>query len=240
MTEQTTEITGIEPVPVSSLLDKSTFEHTWRVAKCFAASAMVPDHFKNKPENCMVALMMSQQLRVDPLQCLQNSYEVHGKFGLGSSFIIGLANARGPFVGPLTWDTKGKGDSLEVTCKAVIKQTGEEVSVMVSMQQAKAAGWTRNPMYKSIPEQMLVYRSATWLVRRYCPEVLCGLSTDDEIIDITPKKMARKVYSGKQTESDISQETVQGKSRSAIDSINSEVIEADITENEVEGKKEIF
>ena len=51
------------------------------------------------------------------------------------------------------------------------------------MAMAKADGWTKNAKYRSIPEQMLRYRSATWLIRLYCPEVTCGMQSTDELKD---------------------------------------------------------
>jgi hypothetical protein len=38
-----------------------------------------------------------------------------------------------------------------------------------------------------MPELMLMYRSAAFLIRTYAPEISMGLRTDDEIIDITPE-----------------------------------------------------
>ena len=55
---------------------------------------------------------------------------------------------------------------------------------------AKKEGWTKNAKYQSIPEQMLRYRSAAFLIRLYCPEVMIGVPTAIEIElearDITP------------------------------------------------------
>jgi hypothetical protein len=183
---------------LSFLTDSSAFEHTWRVAKAFSSSRMVPQHFQQKPEDCMVALMMAQQLEVNPLLALQNLQVINGRPGFSASFAIGLANKRGPFHGPITWESSGQGDSLEVTAKAIIKATGEEVRVSVSMAMAKAEGWVKNPKYRSIPEQMLRYRSATWLIRLYAPDVLLGFGTSDEAEDIAPVKTVevRDVGSG--------------------------------------------
>lgn len=185
MTEQSTALTvqSADNQSLGFLSDPAAFEHTWRVAKAFSMSQMVPPHFQQKPENCMVALMMAQQLEVNPLLALQNLTVIQGRPGFNAQFAIALANRRGPFAGPITWSTEGKGDSLAVTAHAVIKSTGEAVSVMVSMEMAKAEGWTKNPKYRSIPEQMLRYRSATWLIRLYCPEVLLGFGTSDEMED---------------------------------------------------------
>lgn len=172
-----------ESATLGFLSNPAAFEHTWRVAKAFSMSQMVPPHFQQKPENCMVALMMAQQLEVNPLLALQNLTVIQGRPGFNAQFAIALANRRGPFAGPITWNSKGQGDSLEVAAQAVIKSTGEAVSVTVSMEMAKAEGWTKNPKYRSIPEQMLRYRSATWLIRLYCPEVLLGFGTGDELED---------------------------------------------------------
>lgn len=170
--------------PLAYLTDAASFEHIWRVGKAFAASRMVPAHFQGKPEDCFVALQMAVQLGVNPLLALQNITVISGRPGFNAQFAISLANQRGPFKGPITWTTAGKGAELAVTAQAVIAATGEKVTVTVDMGMAQAEGWTRNPKYKSIPEQMLRYRSATWLIRLYCPEVLMGFSSTEELQDL--------------------------------------------------------
>ena len=170
----------------SFLTDPKSFEHTWRVATAFSKSQLVPTHFQNKPEDCMVALMMANQLNIDPYSALQNLQMIKGKVGFSSAFAIALANDRGSFAAPITWDVEGKGESLVVTAKAKLKKTGEIVKVSVSMETAKKEGWTRNNKYQTMPEQMLRYRSATWLIRLHCPEVLLGMQASDEITDVEP------------------------------------------------------
>ena len=170
----------------SFLTDKNAFEHTWRVATAFSKSQLVPTHFQNKPEDCMVALMMANQLNIDPYSALQNLQMIKGKVAFSSAFAIALANDRGSFAAPITWDIEGKGESLVVTAKAKLKKTGEIVKVSVSMETAKKEGWTRNTKYQTMPEQMLRYRSATWLIRLHCPEVLLGMQASDEITDVEP------------------------------------------------------
>ena len=75
---------------------------------------------------------------------------------------------------------------MVVTAKAKLKKTGEIVKVSVSMETAKKEGWTRNTKYQTMPQQMLRYRSATWLIRLHCPEVLLGMQASDEITDVEP------------------------------------------------------
>lgn len=88
------------------------FEFDWRRAQAFSRSRMVPPHFQGKAEDCMVAVMMARQLGVDPLLALQNVQVISGRPGFSASFAIAMANTRGPFAGPITWQTQGQGDSL--------------------------------------------------------------------------------------------------------------------------------
>jgi hypothetical protein len=186
MTDQSTALTTTAQGggEMAFLHDGQALEHVWRLSKYFAASKMVPTHFQQKPEDCMIALMMAQQLGVNPVLTLQNLQVINGRPGFSASFAIGLANQRGPFAGPITWTTKGTGDNLAVTAHATVKSTGEVVTTTVSMAMAKAEGWVKNPKYRSIPEQMLKYRAATWLIRLHCPEVLMGLSSSEELEDV--------------------------------------------------------
>jgi hypothetical protein len=98
--------------------------------------------------------------------------------------MVARANRSGKFRGPLRWRTEGSGAELAVTCYAdLVGDDDGRVEVMLDMKTAKAEGWDRNPKYATIPEQMLKWRTATWLVRLYCPEMMMGLSTADELED---------------------------------------------------------
>ena len=51
---------------------------------------------------------------------------------------------------------------------------------------AQAEGWTRNTKWRNMPEQMLKYRAATFFGRQFIPDLLLGVQTSEEIVDITP------------------------------------------------------
>ena len=57
---------------------------------------------------------------------------------------------------------------------------------VVSIKMAQAEGWTRNSKWRNMPEQMLKYRAATFFGRQYIPDLLLGVQTSEEIVDITP------------------------------------------------------
>ena len=103
---------------------------------------------------------------------------------MNSSFAISLANSSGLLKSGISYDIIGSGDSLQVRAKTILKSSGEEISYIIGMAEAKAEGWTKNPKYKIMPELMLRYRAATLLIRTHIPQVLNGMHMVDEIQDV--------------------------------------------------------
>jgi hypothetical protein len=82
---------------------------------------------------------------------------------------------------------KGEGETLEVQC--VAKRVEDQKIVKgtaVSMKMARLEGWTKNPKYTSMPELMLRNRAATFFGRQYIPDLLLGVQTSEEVVDIQP------------------------------------------------------
>lgn len=169
----------------ANLLDTARFNHIWRVAQMFAKSKIVPAHFQNEPENCFIAVQMAVRLGVDPFMFMQKTYIVQGKPGMEAQLAIALVNARGPFTGPIQWILEGEGTGRYATAFAIHKSTGQRCECTVSMEIAAAEGWLAKggSKWKTMPDQMLRYRSAAWLARLYAPECLMGMETSDELED---------------------------------------------------------
>lgn len=161
-----------------------------RKAAIYSRSPLIPDTLRaGGPEaalaNCYIALSIAERMGENELTVLQNIHIVKGKAGFSAQFMIARANASGVFKGRIGWREEGRGDSLSITAYATLADTGEEVSFTVDMSMAKAEGWTSNPKYKSVPHLMLRYRSATFLVRLYAPDVMFGYRSTDEVEDMS-------------------------------------------------------
>lgn len=178
------------------LMDPVMFEHMARVGKMMAVSPLFPDHLRKGNKESAIAngvLVMNMALRLneDPLTVAQNIYFVSGKPGWSASYMIAKANQFGVFKDPIDWRITGAGDELAVTAQAELAATGKKVHATCTMAMAKREGWTKNSKYQSMPEQMLRYRSATFLIRLYCPQVMVGVPSQIEIetggaTDLTP------------------------------------------------------
>jgi hypothetical protein len=124
------------------------------------------------------------RLGIDPLMALQNLYVVNGNPGLSTQMMISLANRCGVFRGPIEFEELGSGDSLAVCASATLAASGKLVKKTVSLADAKAAGWTNKPVWKSQPGQMLSYRAASQLIRLYAPEAILGMTSVEEWEDL--------------------------------------------------------
>lgn len=192
--------------PLSLLMDPTSFEHLQRVGKMLALSPLFPEHLRKGSQESAIAngvlvMNMAARLGEDPLSVAQNIYFVSGKPGWSSSYMISKANQHGVFKNPIDWDIKGSGDTLSVTAFAELAATGRTVKVTCDMKMAKAEGWTSNKKYQTMPEQMLRYRSAAFLIRLYCPEVMVGVPAQVEVEfetmrDVTPVETPKDPENG--------------------------------------------
>jgi hypothetical protein len=179
---------AVDTSSFASYLDTAKFQQIQRVAGMFAASDIVPEHYRGKIANCALAIHMATRLEMDPMMFMQNSYVVHGKPGIQAVVAIALVNSRGPFTGPIQWRFEGtiKDKNRQCTAYAKHKVTGEVCESTVTWAMVDAEGWNKKAGSKwlTLPDLMFQYRSASFLARTYCPEVILGLPTAEELQDI--------------------------------------------------------
>tara|TARA_R100000734_G_C3287579_1_gene79983 strand:- start:65 stop:697 length:633 start_codon:yes stop_codon:yes gene_type:complete len=186
----TSEITTTNPEGNSSIYQSTeSFEFAQRQAKSLADSNLVPTQYQGQQglPNCLVALEMSKRMNLSPLTVMQNLNVIHGKPSWSSHFISSQIMACGRFKN-FDYIVTGKDDTLSVQCQAIRLEDNKLVKgTAVSIKMAQKEGWTRkNPKYQSMPEIMLRARAATFFGRQYIPDLLLGVQTSEEVIDIQP------------------------------------------------------
>jgi hypothetical protein len=180
-------IAAVDNGEKSLYFNPAKFEQAYRASKLLASSQLVPEQYRNQSQNCFIALQVADRMQIDPFLYMQNTYVVHGKPGLNGALAIALINKSGPFIEPIAFEYKGK-YGVDRRCKATgILESGRVCEATITWEMVKAEGWLSNSKWTSIPDQMLSYRSAAFLGRLYCPEVLMGMQTVDELIDAGPQ-----------------------------------------------------
>ena len=172
----------------ASVMSLAAFNDYYNIGLKVAPSPLWPKHLAgaNVEQGAATVAMVidiADRLRENFLTVAQNIYFVNGRPGWNATFMIAKANNFGVFSDRIDWRIEGKGDDLAVTAFAKLKDSGREVAHTVTMKMAEAEGWTKNPKYKSMPEIMLRYRSATALIRLYCAEVMIGMPPSYELED---------------------------------------------------------
>jgi len=162
--------------------------------------------------NCVIALNMSQRLGADVLMVMQNLYIVEGRPSWSAQFVAASINASGRFT-PLRFELSEPGQTEEVTYNsvswvkgekqtkaqtikvthrtcyawAIDKVTGDKITgPVVSMQMAIDEGWiTKNgSKWQTMPEVMLHYRATSFFGKLHAPDLLMGLQTAEELLDV--------------------------------------------------------
>jgi len=182
------ETQTLEKVPTESAFSIGTFEHAQRVAKMLASSSLIPKEYQGNIQNTMIALEMANRIGTSPLMVMQNLYIVHGKPSWSSTFIIAALNSSKKF-SPVRFEMGGDGE--EYGCYAWAYDADNKEKLMgpkITMKMAKAEGWIdkNGSKWKTMPELMLRYRAAAFFGRLYAPEIMMGMQTFEEVIDITP------------------------------------------------------
>jgi hypothetical protein len=163
----------------------ASFELIQRVGTMFTKSSLVPKEFQGNLPNCIIAVNMAGRLGADPLLVMQNLYVVHGRPGWSAKFKIAMFNQTGKFT-PISYQTigeKGK-DTYGIRAVCVNKETSEPViGPDITIGLAKAEGWygKQGSKWQTIPDLMLRYRAAAWMIDTTAPELTMGLKTTDEL-----------------------------------------------------------
>tara|TARA_R100000234_G_scaffold119372_1_gene102118 strand:- start:488 stop:1396 length:909 start_codon:yes stop_codon:yes gene_type:complete len=187
MSENTELTTATEGgTALSIFTNTDSFELAQRAGKMLASSDLVPKQFQNNIPNCVIALNIASRLGADPFAVLQSLYIVHGRPAWSSQFLIAMVNASGRY-SPLQFRMTGQGDSAACVAWARHLETDEVVEgPEVSIAMAKAEGWygKAGSKWVTLPKLMLMYRSAGFFARLYCPDLCLGMRTMEEESDI--------------------------------------------------------
>lgn len=184
----TTEIATAEQstsYALSMWNDTKLLNTAWRSAQFLAKTALVPETYKGSPENCLIALDLANRQNLSPMMVMQNLYVVKGKPVWSGSFCAALINGCGKFT-PLEYVFVDQGGGGCFARATRIVNGSLCQSDVITMQMARDEGWLdkTGSKWKTMPRQMMMYRSASFFARAHCPEVLLGIQTAEEVQDV--------------------------------------------------------
>lgn len=164
------------------------FQAAQKMAMALASSTIVPKDYQQNVGNCIIALEMANRMNTSPMMVMQNLYIVNGRPAWSSQYIVAMINASKKYKTELQYELQGSG--MDMSCYAFAEDHNGHVvkGPVITMKMAQDEGWlTRNgSKWKTMPEVMMRYRAAAFFGRLNCPDMIMGIYSTDEVVEIGP------------------------------------------------------
>lgn len=168
--------------------------------------ATVPKHLQGNSADCMAVTMQAFQWGMNPFAVAQKTHLVNGTLGYEAQLVNAVIVSSGAIIGKFKYEYIGNWDEYQKTKKThddeIKLNLGIKVGAILKGDQDITWGeplylsnvTIRNsPLWKSAPKQQIAYLAIKYWARLYCPEVILGVYSTDElepskrtIKDITP------------------------------------------------------
>ena len=173
------------PDTTMNWLDSKTMAVAWKTASMLAGSGLLPSTYQKHPENVLIALDLASRMDMSLMTVCQNLYIVQGKPAWSGQFCIAAINACGKY-SPLEFVWLDDGGCV---AQATDLRTGKLCqSAPITPKTVADFGWGKKSgsMWNidGMKQQMYMYRAAAFFARTFCPDVLNGVYTKEEIMDI--------------------------------------------------------
>lgn len=187
-----------------------SLEEATKIATVLSNSSLVPDAYKKNVPNTLLALEMANRFggTVTPFQVMQNLDIIFGVPSWKSKFEISLLRSCGRFKN-IGWEWHRRDDDSKVDLKrnddqfgcrmvATSVETGKELKgTWITWAMVRAEGWDKRKdkrgniisKWPTMPEQMFQYRSASFFADIHAPDLLNGLNSVDEVLDVTHQEV---------------------------------------------------
>ena len=168
-------------------------------ANFLSQSTIIPEAYRNKPANCLIALEFANRIGCNFLTAAQSLYIISGKPSWSSQFLISAWNTCGRYtsIKYQMFGTEKDGNEFGCIAYSTEIESGERLeSPKITIGMANGEGWSKKNGSKWIHLKplMLRYRAAAFLIRLYAPELTFGLHTREEmedIVNVTPSKKSK-------------------------------------------------
>ena len=173
------------PPALPFTLGPSSFAELVEFAEIAARSAFVPKDYRNHPEDVLLAVQLGSEVGLRPLQALQNISIINGRPAIWGDALPGLCKASSVYEDLIEFfEREEDPDFLVAVCTA--KRHGSTpVTARFSVMDAKRAGlWTKPGPWQTYPRRMLQMRARSFALRDCFPDVLKGLISVEEALDL--------------------------------------------------------
>lgn len=146
------------------------------IGEVFSKSGMFPD-VKSQAQ-AVVKILAGKELGLSPFESMGSIYVVNGRMALASKAMAGLIKRSKKYDYVIK-----KLDDAECTID-IVNADGVVGSTTFTFKDAAKAGLVNKDNWKNYPKNMLFARTLSNACRFYCPEVISGYYTTEELEDL--------------------------------------------------------
>lgn len=169
-------------------------------ADLMAKSAVtVPKHLAGKPADCMAIVMQAMQWGMNPYAVAQKTHLVNGVLGYEAQLVNAVISSSSAIQGRFHYEYGGDWEKIAGQ-KDGRDELGLFIRVGAVLRGEAEITWgepiyladitTRNsPLWKTAPKQQIAYLAVKYWARLYCPEVILGVYSPDEVEPRTEKEI---------------------------------------------------
>lgn len=223
--------------PMNIFANEASFSVAARMANALAGSTVIPREYQKNPSNCLIAIEMAARINTSPMMVMQNLYIVNGRPAWSSQWIIAMINQSRRYQTELQFEFGHDEADGGLSCRAwAVDRVGHRVDgPKITMKMAQDEGWvSRNgSKWKTMPEVMIRYRAASFFGRVNCPDMVMGIYTRDEIIEIDNQADDKEYFGELPTEYMLSQtenEETQTEAENADGELDSDPATGEVVE----------
>lgn len=164
------------------------FEEAEKMADKMAKSQLVPNQYRGKPGDIMVAWGLGAPLGLSLLSCLQHIAVINGRPSLWGDGALAVVRGH-PECEMIDETFVGRPFDDDFAAVCVCKRKGQpEIVRKFTVADAKKArlwGDSKRQPWVQYPKRMLQMRARSWALRDGFADALCGMPIAEEVRDIT-------------------------------------------------------
>lgn len=184
-----------------------------------------PKHLQGSTGDCLAIAMQAAQWGMNPFAVAQKTHLVNGTLGYEAQLVNAVISSSRSIKGRFHYEYAGDWDNNKPdACVRVGAVLAGENAITWGEPLYPSKVTTKNsPLWKTAPKQQAAYLAVKYWARMYCPDVILGVYTADELHDqpqvekeINPSQsLAQKLGQSPSEEPDQDQQPQQSQAHSA-------------------------
>jgi len=167
------------------LLNPKIMEQMQGLAQMMASGkSTVPKHLQQSPGDCFAIIMQAAQWRMNPFAVAQKTHIVNGVLGYEAQLVNAVIRSSDAITGRFHYEYKGDWSS-DVDHKSFVRVgaliKGEDEITWGEWLSPATVKTKNSPLWKTAPKQQAAYLVLKYWARIYCPSVILGVYTPEEV-----------------------------------------------------------